>query len=342
MKTLKERRKKKREKKREKNTELHLNEAIARVEELEAQLEVIKKIKNRRPAHEIKIEPRHKSGTSEAVVIAVASDWHFGQKITREQTNGLNEFDIGTGQSRAALFFERLVRLTNKERQDVKIDELVLFLGGDFIEGSLHLDTIMGSDLPLVMKQVTSVEDVLFAGLRFIEKHGDFKRVTVVCADGNHGRVTVKQHHHSRQGNAVEYILYYMLAQKFPKFTWIIEESMLTYVSVYDAIIRFMHGDRIAFGGVNGFYTYLHRRIYEWDTSRRADFTVLGHLHQYTPGRRYLVNGSLCGYNAFAISLGARFEPPTQAFMLFDRDRGPTVQIPILLTERKDLKRKAK
>jgi hypothetical protein len=94
-----------------------------------------------------------------------------------------------------------------------------------------------------------------------------------------------------------------------------------------------MHGDRIAFGGINGFYTYLHRKIAEWDRAVRADTTFLGHLHQWTPNRRYVVNGSVPGYNPFAVSLGCIFEKPTQAFMLYDKQRGPTVQIPILLAE---------
>src|SRR3990167_1553853 len=100
-----------------------------------------------------------------------------------------------------------------------------------------------------------------------------------------HGRVSQKQHHHSRRGNALEYYLYYNLAKRFPDLNWYIQESMLTYVPIYENVIRFMHGDRISYGGINGFYTYLHRRIFEWDEATRADYTILGHLHQYTPNR---------------------------------------------------------
>lgn len=306
-----------------------LKAALERIEELEAHTQAIRRLQG--STKRIAIKPRQGSNTSEAVAIAVASDWHIGQEVTAVQTNCLNEYNVHVAKVRAKTFFERVVRLTNKERQDVTIDELVLVLGGDFIEGALHLDTIMGSDLSGPMSQVILAQQLISGGLDYLKAYGSFKKITVVCCDGNHGRVTAKMHHHSRIGNALEYYLYYNLAQQHPDLQWVIEESLLTYLPVYDRTIRIMHGDRISFGGVNGFYTYLHRRIYEWDTSVRADYTILCHLHTYTPGRRYLVNGSLVGYNAFAISLGARYEPPTQSFMLFDKKRGPTVHMPILV-----------
>jgi hypothetical protein len=101
---------------------------------------------------------------------------------------------------------------------------------------------------------------------------------------------------------------------------------------VYDRTIRFMHGDAIHFGGVNGPFTYLNRRIYQWDLGRRADFNVLGHLHNYiVGGRKWLINGALVGHNSYAISIGGDFQPPIQAFFLWDKKRGLTVNIPILV-----------
>lgn len=306
----------------------HLKEAIERIEELEQHLHAATRLKGHNRT--ISIKPRSGTRTSEAVAIATASDWHVGQEVPLTMTNGMNEYNAKIARERATKFFQKIVRFTEKERQDVSIHDLLLFLGGDLIEGSLHLDTIMGSDISGAIRQAKEVQGLIQGGLDFLKAHGNYKRITVVCADGNHGRVTAKQHFHSRIGNSLENYMYANLAERNPDLTWIVEDSMLTYVPVYDFIIRFMHGDRISFGGVNGFYTYLHRRIHEWDSTIRADYTILGHLHQYTPTRRYLVNGSMVGYNPFAIALGARYEPPTQGFMLFDKKRGPTVHIPIL------------
>lgn len=307
-----------------------LREAMEHIHELEAHIKAIKKL--RRAGNGRAIKARRGKGVSEATAIATISDVHLGQEIKSEQVNGLNEYNARICRERCDMFFERVVRLTNKERQDVNIDELVLFLGGDFLEGALHMDTIMATDLSGPISQVVEMNKMLEAGIKYLIKEGGYKQITVVCADGNHGRISAKQHHHSRRGNALEYYLYYNLASRFPELNWYIKESLLTYVPVYDSVIRFMHGDRIAYGGVNGFYTYLHRRIYEWDTSMRANYTILGHLHQYTPNRRYMVNGSMVGYNPFAVALGAQYEPPIQGFMLWDKKRGPTVHIPVLFS----------
>ncbi len=309
---------------------MHLKEAMERITELEAHVEAVRRLHLKRRC--LPIRPSKGTGTSEATSIATFSDIHLGQEFSKEQVNGLNEYNSRICRERCRLFFERVVKMTTKERQDVQIDELILFLGGDLIEGALHLDTIMATDLSGPMKQIVEMQSIVEGGLNYLISHGGYKHITVVCADGNHGRISNKQHHHSRRGNALEYYLYYNLAKRFPELNWYIKESLLTYVPVYENTIRFMHGDRISYGGVNGFYTYLHRRIYEWDTSTRADYTILGHLHSYTPNRRYLVNGSMVGYNPFAISLGAQYEPPVQGFMLWDKKRGPTVHIPILFS----------
>jgi len=307
----------------------HLKEALEQIEELQAHVTAIKRLQQSNRKY--KITPSAGTNTSEAVAIAVASDWHVGSEITLAQTANLNEYNISLARSRAKTFFNRIVRLTNKERQDVEIHELILFLGGDFIEGSLHLDTIMGSDISGTMNQLVEVQALISSGLDYLIEKGNYKKITVVCADGNHGRVSAKMHFHSRRGNSAEYYMYYNLAKRYPQLNWIVNEAMITYLPVYDKILAFMHGDRISFGGTNGFYTYLHRRIDEWNTSpNKADFWILGHLHTYTPTRRYLVNGSMCGYNSFSMALSARFEPPTQGFMLWDKKRGPTVHIPIL------------
>ena len=45
------------------------------------------------------------------------------------------------------------------------------------------------------------------------------------------------------------------------------------------------------------------------------------------------VHNSLCGYNAYALSIKADYEEPRQAFFLIDKKRGKTITAPILLNE---------
>lgn len=309
-----------------------LEESAEENAELRAHVEAIKKLQHHHSSFAIK--PRMSEGKSEATAIAVATDWHIGATVHPEQVNFLNEFNIPIAKARISTFFERVVRLTNKERQDIQIDELVLFLGGDMIDGSLHLDTIMNNEVAEPMKQAVIAQECIESGLQFLKEHGNFKRITVVCTDGNHGRVTQKLHAASRKGNALEYFLYFNLAARHPDLNWVIADGLHVYVQVYHYTLRFMHGDSISYGGVNGPYTYLNRRIYEWDAARRADITIMGHLHRYTiGGRKFLINGSIIGHNEYGLSLGGEYQPPIQSFFLLDKKRGWTVTMPILLND---------
>ena len=307
-----------------------LKEALAQIEELETHVSAIKALHRSRASYPI--VARNASGTSEATAVAMATDWHFGSRIKPEQVNGKNKFDVAICQQRVRTFFERVVRLIRKEQQDVKIKDLILFLGGDLIDGALHMDTIMSNEISEPIFQSVEVQTLIADGLNFILNHAKLENIVVICADGNHGRITQKQQYNSRQGNALEYYMYYNLAARFPKLKWVFSPGILTYQKVYDFTLRFHHGDTIHFGGIKGPAEYLIRSIHFWDTAVRADYSLQGHLHTYNLGtRQWLVNGSLIGYSPFGIAMRGEYQPPIQAFCLIDKRRGPTVQIPILV-----------
>jgi len=307
-----------------------LKQAVSELEEMEAYVRAIKTLKASQCG--VSIKPRQSQNKSEATAFAMATDWHLGSLIKPEQVSGLNSFNVAIAKTRIAKFFESIVSLTNKERQNVSITELVLFLGGDLIDGALHLDTIMSAEIAQPIQQATLCQEQIEAGINFLLNHGQFKRITVVCCDGNHGRITQKLHFNSRQGNALEFFMYYNLAHRFPNLKWVMGHGLHEYLKVYDYNVRFHHGDTIGFGGVNGPYTYLNRRLFQWDQAIKADYSIQGHLHSYIMGsRRWIINGSLVGYSPFALGLGGEFQPPIQAFFLMDKKRGVTVHIPILV-----------
>ena len=67
-----------------------------------------------------------------------------------------------------------------------------------------------------------------------------------------------------------------------------------------------------------------------WDRAKRADLNVFGHFHQLVDGGNFVCNGSLIGYNSFALSIKAPFQKPRQAMFLLDKKRGRTFNCPIL------------
>lgn len=160
-----------------------LKEALAHIDELEAHVRAIKRLKGARSTHVI--HPKEGENKSEAVAFAIATDWHLGQVVSPGQVNGLNKFDVAICHARSQRFFESVVKLADKERQNVKIRELVLFLGGDFIEGALHMDTIQSNEISEPINQAIVCQGYIEEGLNFLLNHGRFDKITVVCCDGN-------------------------------------------------------------------------------------------------------------------------------------------------------------
>lgn len=323
-------RKAKKDKDEKKELRHSLDLAIEKVEEFEKHVAAIRALRESRLTYDI--TPRESTHTSEATAIACATDWHFGSRIKPEQVNYKNQFDVAIAKQRINTFFERVVRLIRKERQDVKLTDLILFLGGDLINGSLHADTMMSDEIARPIDQAVECQALIESGLNFILNHAKLKSINVLCADGNHGRITTKQQWTSRQGNALEYYMYYNISKRFPTLNWVFAPGILIYQKVYGFNVRFHHGDTIHFGGIKGPAEYLVRALHFWDTAIPADYSIQGHLHTYNLGtRQWLVNGSLIGYSPFGIAMRGEFQPPIQAFCLIDKKRGPTVQIPILL-----------
>ena len=161
--------------------DMKYREALAYIDELEAKVEAIRRLEANKRIHTIK--PSANKGVDEATVVAVLSDVHIGSVVRPDQVQGLNQYNIDIARQRVDQFFQKIARLTQKERQDVTISRLVLFLGGDIIDGALHLDTIMSNELAEPMRQAVLAQSWIESGLLFLEKH--FEQITIVCADGN-------------------------------------------------------------------------------------------------------------------------------------------------------------
>jgi hypothetical protein len=129
--------------------------------------------------------------------------------------------------------------------------------------------------------------------------------------------------------NSYEILLYRHLARRWAKekrLEWHIATGYQVMVKLWDYTIRFHHGDAVNYGGgVGGLTIPLRKAISGWNTVQHADLDVCGHFHQLTDGGDFIVNGSLIGYNAYALRVKARYEHPQQAWFLVDSKRGKSV-----------------
>lgn len=300
-----------------------------RVMQLEDELAAALFLRDNLSSYKIVANPAWRS---EATAIWEASDWHVGEKVTKGQTNGINEYNPDIAKKRAEQFFVNGLRLTKMMGRDVAIKTVVLAALGDFMTGHLH-DQNAETNYFAPVEEALYAQNLLASGIKYVMERSSYQLV-VVCHSGNHARTTRFAEFGSENGHSYEYFMYCALRNLFKdeaRVTFVISEGAHTYLDVYSRPIRFMHGHDVKYGGgVGGLTVPLNKAIAQWDRARPAFLTCLGHFHQRLDGGNFLANGSLIGYNAFALSIKASAEPPAQQMCLIDRDRGKTIVAPIL------------
>lgn len=279
------------------------------------------------------ITPQQGSGTNEGTAVITASDWH-SEELVGQEMNGLNTFNPEIAQKRVTKFFQSSLKLIQLLQQDIKIKTLILALLGDFITNQIHGADNAETNALQPIHAIIVARNMIISGVDFLLNHTTLDLV-IPCHSGNHARTTMKTRFASENGHSLEYLMYVTLADYYrnePRVTFIIPQGMHSYVQVYDTMIRFQHGHAIKYGGgVGGIYIPVNKAIAQWNKGRHADLDVFGHFHQLRDGGNFICNGSVIGYNAFALSIKADFEAPKQALFLMDKKRGRTCTWPILV-----------
>lgn len=306
-------------------------EAMRRISALEAERDAA--IGLSRPEGSLIIRPKEKSGTNEGTIIVEASDWHAEERVEPKRINGLNRFNLEIAEERITTFFQGIERLTRLLQQDIAITEMIVALLGDFISGDIHEEVAEACELP-PMEAICWVQDRMIGGFDFLLNHTKVN-LSVPCHVGNHSRTTKTSRFGSENGHSLEYLMYRHLAAYYrseDRIRFDIADGPHSYATVYGKELRFQHGHMIKYnGGVGGLTIPANKAINEWNKGRKADLDLFGHFHTDFDGNNFLANGSLIGYNSFAMSIKAPFDVPKQTLILMDKKRGTrTCRWPIL------------
>jgi hypothetical protein len=258
-----------------------------------------------------------------ATMVVLLSDVHCEERVDPETVNGLNDYSLDVCQKRIDELNERFFRLLEHERQLAKIDQVVVWLGGDFLSGHIHDDTAE-------LAQLAPLAATRWIGERlraFIDSVADSaKSVIVATNSGNHGRSTEKLRIGTEMEHSFEQHLYLTLAaaETRKNVRWQVGTGYLNYVDIDGFLVRFHHGHAIKYGGgIGGITIPTNKAIAAWDAVKRADLTCFGHWHQFQWLRagRYVANGSVIGHSAYATRIKAAYEPPCQACIVIDHGR---------------------
>ena len=265
-----------------------------------------------------------KPSRNSAVAILHFTDWHVGELVTKNKTNGLNRFNPEICKERVDQLIEGAISLIRLHQETFKIEELLIVLGGDFVTGFLHPELEQTNALGPVEEQYLAIE-LLYKAITQIFEAVEPKKLRIVCHRGNHGRSTHKMQFKNDFETNNETLLYWVLRDRLQdkRIEWVIEKNAITYTEIIEGVyLRTAHGHQIKFrNGVGGLLVPANRWVLKQNQTKKAALTMLGHFHTRNQMKGILVSGSLKGFDEYALELGFEYEPPSQSFDLFDLNR---------------------
>ena len=290
---------------------------------LETELETLTTYRDLTPQAS-EIHPHVSAGTSESAAVVVWSDHHSEEEVLPGQVSGKNEFNLEIYDRRFSQLVHGTLAWLNIEQQKTSIKTLVIALLGDFFTNNIHEDAAE-SNLLAPMDAAYNAQNHLIGGIDYILEHtpSDLE-LLIVCHSGNHARTTKKQRIATEAGNSLEHFMYYVMRDHYkgtPRVKFQIAEGYHSYVTFFDKYtVRFHHGHQLRYsGGVGGLTVPANKAIAQWNKARLANLDVFGHYHTRFDGGNFLCNGSLIGYNAFAVAIKASYEKPSQTFFIINK-----------------------
>lgn len=170
------------------------------------------------------------------------TDWQ-GAKMT-------TTYNSQVMRDRVLRFVEKASRLAEIQRADHPVDDLVIMLGGDMIEGLFNFPTQPYEIDATLFGQYVTVSKLLTEVVQ--QALGEFSTVRVIGEWGNHGRLGSKRDAVPRSDNAdrMTYELARSLVNTDPRVTWddSPEDIQRVEIGAYRALL--IHGDEV---GRNGF-----------------------------------------------------------------------------------------
>ena len=310
-------------------------ELTERLREAEARQRVLDRLG--KPAPTVNVMRSERSSVKrEGCAVVLASDWHVEEYVPRRADTAGNFYDLSVADKRVARFFSGVRWLVDFHRPVFGLRDMVLWLGGDLMTGYLRNENREENQLSPV-ETLRWLQTRVSSGITSLLQDNQLTRLVVVCSHGNHGRTTEKRQILTGAKNSYEWLLYQWLAANFEKekrVTFVTDQSNHQYVKVYDFDLHFTHGDEVKYyGGIGGIAVPLMKAVAGWNAIRPAHYHHMGHWHQFVDYGDVTVNGSLIGYNAYAMSVRAKPEPPQQAFYVLDSKRGKSCRAPIWVTE---------
>lgn len=264
-----------------------------------------------------------KEGTRYAV--ALFSDAHIEETVNPDTVLGLNEYNIDIAKKRIEKYF---VNLANCLEAD-EVKDLIFASLGDTISSYIH-DELAQTNQLTPLEATFEAQNLLVSGLKYLCENTELNSIKFIGIVGNHSRVTKKIQHTNGYAMSYEWLMYKNVEKECKLLGLPIEfclpNSEMAIVDTQDnKRFIFIHGFQIKSSGsgtVCGIYPALNRLAMKWSKTFKQDKIYLGHFHTCVSIPNAVVNGSIIGYNAFAMTNGFEYEEPAQQYEVFDTKAG--------------------
>jgi hypothetical protein len=265
----------------------------------------------------------------EEVALLHSTDWQLGKQTLTYDTK---ECERLVKQS-----IEKTIRITNIQRADHPVKEIVLMLGGDIVENTTIFPAQVYEVDSDIMAQFVAASRILVDIVRTLL--ANFEKVTVVCEPGNHGRI-------GKFGELPKDInwdkLTYMFAGQALKdekrLTWQMSKEDIQRVEIGNYKALLIHGDEIRWGTASTIVRFADRwksGAYKFfdeveQITKGFDFRDLyiGHYHQHQSWN--MANGEGSVFMSAAVESGNRYArdllasngEPSQRLHFVDPEKG--------------------
>lgn len=209
------------------------------------------------------------------IALVHATDWQ-GAKVT-------TSYNTQIMRKRVMQFAEKIVHLTEIQRQHHPVRECVVMFGGDMVEGLFNYPAQLWQIDNSLFGQFVTVSRLEIDFVRHLL--ANFEKVTVIAEPGNHGRIGSKRAEVPREDN-VDRMTYEMARQLLSdekRLSWedCPEDIQKVEIGNYRALL--MHGDEIGRSGFASPTAWIQAGN-RWRTSFGWDFTdiFVGHYHRHS------------------------------------------------------------
>ena len=285
-------------------------------------------------------KPR-KSKQRGVAVIVPATDWHAEERVFAERVSGKNHFDLAEAEERIKRYYQKVPEMIDHQSRLAPVKELWHPLLGDLLSGYIHEELLETNELSPT-QACMFLQEMILSGIELWLKETSLPISIPTCV-GNHSRTTPLKRIKTSCANSFEWLLYKTMEKYYAnnsRVRWMVGEGYHNTQTIAGRKVRFHHGDGLRYnGGVGGITIPVNKSIAAWNQIETVDLDVFGHWHTFLWNYPDWVScGALIGYTEFAVEIKAKFQHPTQTFIVLDELYGVTNVKPIFLTQAQRLK----